>query len=426
MKLFPLPRNHRLIITTLISLCLILLSWLNYPLHSTPTNPQTELFNQVWQTVNDNFYDPNFNGVNWQTIKDDYERKIRQTQSREAAATVINQMLSELNTSHTHLYIPNQPAYYQVLGIFAPRNRDLRQQLKPFFPNGKLEYTGIGIVTKTIDNQTFIRAILEGSPAAEAGLKVGDRILSVDNRPFQPIESFADQAGTPVKMVIQRSPNPNSQQEITVTPKLLDTTTMYLDAMDASTEIIEQQGKKIGYIHIWSYASDDYQEQLEEELIYGRLKQADTLVVDLRDGWGGAPLTALNIYTAPNLSLTTIFRDGTKYTHYAGWNKPVVMIVNGGSRSAKEILAYGFQQFDIGPVVGTPTPGAVVAGRPFLMSDGSLLYVAVADVYVNGDERLEGKGVTPDILVPFSPEYAQGADPQKERALEVALEAVQE
>jgi carboxyl-terminal processing protease len=48
----------------------------------------------------------------------------------------------------------------------------------------------------------------------------------------------------------------------------------------------------------------------------------------------------------------------------------------------------------------------------------------VADVYVNKDQRLEGNGVTPDIIVPFSPEYAQGADPQKERAIEVALEAV--
>jgi carboxyl-terminal processing protease len=102
------------------------------------------------------------------------------------------------------------------------------------------------------------------------------------------------------------------------------------------------------------------------------------------------------------------------------------MLVNEGSRSAKEILALGFQQYDIGPVVGAKTPGAVVAGRPFVMQDGSILYVAVADVYVNGDERLEGKGVTPDIVVPFSPEYARGADPQKERAIEVALEAVKQ
>ena len=75
-------------------------------------------------------------------------------------------------------------------------------------------------------------------------------------------------------------------------------------------------------------------------------------------------------------------------------------------------------------MVGTKTAGAVVAGRPFLMDDGSILYVAVADVYVDGKQRLEGKGVTPNIEVPFPLEYAQGVDPQKERAIEIALEAV--
>lgn len=102
------------------------------------------------------------------------------------------------------------------------------------------------------------------------------------------------------------------------------------------------------------------------------------------------------------------------------------MLVNEGSRSAKEILAYSFQQYDIGPVVGAKTAGAVVAGTAFLMPDGSLLYLAVADVYVDGNQRLEGKGVAPDVMVPFSPEYTRGADPQKERALEVALAAVQQ
>jgi carboxyl-terminal processing protease len=199
---------------------------------------------------------------------------------------------------------------------------------------------------------------------------------------------------------------------------------MFVDAMKASTQVIEREGKKIGYIHIWSYAGDKYQQQLEEELIYGRLQDADGFVLDLRYGWGGAPQTALNIYTARDLTITSIPRDGTRNTYHSQWKKPVVMLVNEGSRSAKEILALGFQQYGIGPVVGAKTAGAVVAGRPFLMQDGSILYVAVADVYVNKDQRLEGNGVTPDIIVPFSPEYAQGADPQKERAIEVALEAV--
>ena len=197
---------------------------------------------------------------------------------------------------------------------------------------------------------------------------------------------------------------------------------MFLDAQIASTQIIERQGKKIGYVHIWSYAGDQYQQQLEDDLIYGRLKDADALILDLRDGWGGAPMGALNIFLAqPGFSLTNINRNGKRSTYYSHWKKPVVMLVNEGSRSAKEVVAYGFQKDKIGLLVGTKTAGAVVAGRPFLLADGTLLYVAVANVYVDENQRLEGKGVTPDIVVPFPIEYAQGNDPQKERAIMEAL-----
>jgi carboxyl-terminal processing protease len=96
---------------------------------------------------------------------------------------VINQMLSELKTSHTYFYTPNQPAYYQVLGIFAPRSPDFRQQLKKFFPTGKIEYSGIGIFTKDINGKTFVSGVLDGSPADKAGLQVGDQLLSVEDAP---------------------------------------------------------------------------------------------------------------------------------------------------------------------------------------------------------------------------------------------------
>ena len=419
-----LPKRLLRLLTLLTFSILIVLLPILLQVSSAQNSPYLATFNQVWQEVNENFFDPNFNGVDWKAMPEKYQAQAKQAQSRGELAIIINRMLSELNTSHTHFYTPDEPAYYQLLGIFYPRSTDLKNQIKSFFPNGKIEYSDIGIFTKDINGKTTVRAILDGTPAAKAGLLVGDEILSVDGLPFQAIQSFAGKAGQEVKLLIQRTPNPNSQQEIAVTPKMFDAVTMFLDAMKASTQVIEREGKKIGYVHIWSYAGDQYQEQLEEDLIYGRLLDADVLVLDLRDGWGGAPLTALNIYTAQNLSVTNISRNGRRYVSNSAWKKPAVMLVNEGSRSAKEILAFGFQQYEIGPVVGAKTAGAVVAGRPFIMPDGNLLYIAVADVYVNGEKRLEGEGVTPDITVPFSLEYAQGADPQKERALEIALQAV--
>ena len=421
MKRLRLPQFSKLVIAALASI-LILLLLLSSPLWA-QTKPQAKIFEQAWQTVNDNFYDPKFNGVNWQAIREKYQPQAAQAQSNQQIAVAINQMLSQLRTSHTHFYTQDEPAYYQLLGIFQPGNKDFQQQITKFFPKGKVEYSGIGAFTKNINGKTFVSAILDGSPAAEAGLKVGDCLLGVDGSPYQPIQSFVGKAGQKVTLLIQRSPNPNTQIEIAIAPQMLDATTMFLDAQQASTQVIERQGKKIGYVHIWSYAGDQYQQQLEEDLIYGRLKDADGLVLDLREGWGGASPNYLNIFTAKGPSVTSVLRNGKRNTINYQWKKPVVMIVNEGSRSGKEILAFGFQKYNIGPVVGAKTAGAVVGGRPFLMQNGSLLYLAVADVFVDGNQRLEGKGVTPDINVPFSLEYAQGADPQKERAIEVVLKA---
>ncbi|MFB2877934.1 S41 family peptidase [Floridanema aerugineum] len=422
MKRFRLIKKKNSALIILFTISILLLSWLISPVIPRMLATQSKTFNSVWETVNNNFYDPKFNGVDWKAMQSKYAPQISKTQTTDEAAVIINQMLGQLNTSHTRFYTQNEPAYYQILGIFAPMNQELQKQLKTIFPSGKIEYSDIGIYTKNINNKTFIYTILDGSPAAKAGLKIGDEIISVDNQPFHPTQSFSGKAGQKVTLKIQRQANANSQQEITVTPKMFDTTTMFLDAQIASTQIIERQGKKIGYVHIWSYAGDQYQQQLEDDLIYGRLKDADALVLDLRDGWGGAPMGALNIFLAqPGFSLTNINRNGRRSTYHSAWEKPVVMLVNEGSRSAKEVLAYGFQKAKIGSLVGTKTAGAVVAGRPFLLADGTLLYVAVADVYVDENQRLEGKGVTPDIVVPFPIEYAQGNDPQKERAIREAL-----
>ncbi|MBD2303686.1 S41 family peptidase [Nostoc sp. FACHB-87] len=423
MKIFrPFYFKH-LIRISLISISVLLLIWLISPLLPILASSETQLFEQVWRTVNDNFYDPKFNGVDWQAIKKQYQPQISKAKSKKDVAVVLNQMLAQLKSSHTRLYTQDEPAYYQLLGIFVPGSPELKKQLKQFFPKGKVEYTDIGLFTKDINGRRFVSSIIDDSPAAKAGFKPGDQILGVDGSPYQSINSFAAKAGQTVKVLIQRSPESSSQQEIAVIPKVFDASTMFLQAQTASTELIEQSGKKIGYVHIWSNAADPYGQQLQDELIYGHLKDADCLILDIRDGWGGGDVSYLNIFTAKhNLSITSIPRNQRRYTYNYQWKKPVVMLVNEGSRSSKEILAFGFQQNHIGSVIGTPTAGAVLAGRPYFMRDGSLLYIAVTNVFVNGNQRLEGKGVTPDINIPFPLEYAQGADPQKQKAIEVLLQ----
>lgn len=384
---------------------------------------QTDAFEQVWQTVNENFYDPNFNGADWQALYEEYRLRTDQARSQPELAQIINQMLSELNASHTHFYTSKDLAYYQLLGVFLPVYPDLKTSLGSTLQGGNPQYSGIGIFTETQAENTFISGVLEGSPAAESGLLVGDQILSANNSVFDPFRSFAGRVGQPVDMVIQRTPE--VAQTITVVPVLLDGTTMFLDAMKASVEVVEQADKTIGYVHIWSYAGEQVQQQLQAELAYGRLKTVDSFVLDLRDGWGGANASYLNLYNDQVIQTTGVARGYPPATASSAWNKPVVMLVNGGSRSGKEILAYGFRKYGIGPVVGSTTAGAVLQGNLYPIGSESVLYLAIADILIDG-QRLEGKGVDPDVAVPFDLPYARGADPQKDRAVAIAAAAVEQ
>jgi carboxyl-terminal processing protease len=191
---------------------------------------------------------------------------------------------------------------------------------------------------------------------------------------------------------------------------------MYRNAMEKSARIIDVGTHKIGYVHVWSYARFAYQHLLEDLLTSGALKDADALIWDLRDGWGGAEPGYLDIFNARSPTMTLTERNAEQSIVNGRWRKPVVLLINEGTRSGKEVLAYGFKKYGLGPVVGTRSAGALLAGRAFLLSNGCLLLLAVADVSIDG-ERLEGRGVTPLVSVPFDIRYAQGNDPQLVRAI---------
>lgn len=379
-----------------------------------PPPANRKIFEEVWETTRDNFFDPAMRGLDWEGIRKRYAPLADQAQSDGELSAVINQMLAELKTSHTHYFTPEEPEYYQLCGIFWPV---LKAKLEPFLPDKKLAYPGIGIATLSKNNGIFVQSIFDGFPAAAAGLKVGDRILSADREPFHPIHSFAGKTNQIVELRVQREKEPSFMQVLRVTPKLIDPTTMFLDAMKASVRMIENKGRKIGYIHLWSYAGETYQEQLGNEL-NDRLKAADGLILDLRDGWGGASPTYLWPFVAPPLTITSSFRNGKRLDENLVWTKPVCLLINERSRSGKELFAYYFKKTGRGHMVGSRSAGQVMIGKPFVLSNGSVLYLAVGDGRID-DIRLEGRGIVPDTEVAFALEYAQGADPQLTRALEV-------
>lgn len=376
-------------------------------------------FDWVWRTVNEKFYDPKFNGVDWNAMKTKYRDRANRAPTREARAAIVNEMLAELRTSHTTFLTPDTPDYFHLLGLFLPMNDWLAKATASSLTDGKALYSGIGIFTETIEGQPFVRGVHDGLPAHKAGIQLGDRIVSVDGAPLHAIRSFQGKAGKPVTVVVERSKG--ATKTITVTPAMLDGSTMFVDAMEASAQIIEHGGKKIGYIHAWSYAGSQYQDILEGELLFGQFKSADALVLDVRDGYGGASPSNLNIFTQRCLSWTASPRSGAPETYPSCWSKPVVLLTDNRSTSGKELMAYAFKRGRVGTIVGARTAGAVVAGTIFANeADGSLLYLATKDVRMDDGTRIEGKGVEPDLDVPFKLPYAQGQDPRKERAIDEA------
>jgi carboxyl-terminal processing protease len=383
--------------------------------------PLVQVFDDAWQRINSEFYDPHFNGLDWSKMREIYRPQVETAKTREEGYTLINEMIARLRVSHTRLYTSNQPAYYQLAAIFGKRATGYQQA----FGDKDVRYTDIGLLTITTPQGIFVKGVLAGSPADNAGIWVGDRILEVDGKPFEPVKSFLDKAGKPIQILIQTTPEPSSQQERTVVPKEVDPNQMFLEAEKKSIHIFEEKSVKIGYIRVWSYAGEIYQDVLIEAIAKSELNSASALIIDLRDGWGGASPEYLNVFNRKVPVMITASRSGDKRGYDTQWRKPVALLINEGTRSGKEMVAYAFQKYRIGKVIGTPTAGSVLAGRPFYLSDGSLLMVAVRDVWVDG-ERLEGKGVQPDIRVEFPVEYAGGVDPQRDRAVKVLAEEVLE
>jgi carboxyl-terminal processing protease len=373
-------------------------------------------FEEVWQTVRDRFYDPQLRGVNWSAVREHYLPDAAQATSEDGLARVINSMLSELRASHTRYYTSDETEYYQLADIFVGALR--RRGLERVFPGGRISYPGIGILSRADPRGgNVVINVIDGTPAEQAGLLTGDEIISADGALFQPVRSFRGKVDRAVMLALRRA---GTLMQVSVTPVDIEPNKMFLDGMIAGAHIVQTNGRRIGYVHVWCYAGFAYQRALEHLVSDGALKDADALIWDLRDGWGGAIPEYLDLFNvrAPTMQITN--RNGTRDFENVKWRKPVAMLVNGGTRSGKEVLAYGFKKYRLGEVIGTRTEGAVLAATAFLIGDG-LLLLAVDDVLVDG-ERLEGVGVAPTIEV-ADPAPLGGDDPQLKRALAVLAKA---
>jgi C-terminal processing protease CtpA/Prc len=324
---------------------------------------------------------------------------------------LIAETLDSLGISHTGFFATDHPAYYELLDILRANYRD---RLRARFPGGRVTYEGVGFAPVEIGGRFYVERVYDGSSAAAAEILVGDEIVSADGVAFAPNLSFAGKAGSSVRLGLRRSEGaPLTYVDVQV--RRLQPTESLLAAIRASVRVIDRGNRRVGYLRLWTFHDSEVMEIIAEALSGPELQGIDGLVLDLRGRWGGAPPDAAEIFLGGAPAMRVTERDGSTRFVTFRWRGPMVALTDSGTRSGMEILAYALKAGGI-RLVGERTAGALLAGQGFLLSDGSLLELAVLDVDLGG-VRLEGDGVAPDIEVPFALPYAAGADPQLEAAL---------
>jgi carboxyl-terminal processing protease len=193
----------------------------------------------------------------------------------------------------------------------------------------------------------------------------------------------------------------------------------------ASLKTIEHQGHRFAYVRLWWLRGIEMKNALQ----YGiyRANETEGIIIDLRDGYGGdmgyefiAPFLQ---YGLGKVTVESTERKRT-FKSIAGCDKPVVVLINGGSRSGKEVLAYLFKKTGRGLLVGERTAGYVTGGRKQDISPDSFLYYGAAHMLIDG-KPFEGVGVEPDVEIPFDIRFAAGKDIQLEWARDEMVKLIE-
>jgi carboxyl-terminal processing protease len=382
------------------------------------------LFDAVVERISKSFWDKErLAAVGWPKLAADARPGVVEAQSLEEAARRINALLGKLKMSHTGLLTPDDVDYYVLLSVFGGSTLP-REEVDERFWGAGVTYAGIGIFSARIEGRDFVDLMLEGSPAERAGMKVGDEIVSVDEAPYHAIRSFRGKVGSIARIAIRRE---KGGPVTTLPVKVMTIAPLHAfrEATLASARVIERDGRRIGYVHVWASVGDEssralrgalsrlgagdstYYPQAEKE----KRKPLDGLIVDMRGKIGGTATSAgryLDLLDprGPLLGSRGTSRVSRALTSLRG---RTAVLIDRHTRSTGELFVHAYRRERQGPLIGTRTAGAVSAAQAFAMPGGNLLYVAVSGLEVDGDV-LEGPGVAPDIEVARPLPYAQGAD----------------
>jgi tricorn protease len=374
-----------------------------------------QVFDEAWWLMDRYFYNEKLNGVDWRKVRAKYEAMLPYVPYKDDFYDMMAEMILELRGSHLGVagasdYVTDTPSSTGYLGI------------EPDW--AALETEG----------RFKIARVVEGSPASSRWnkLNVGEYVLAVDGKELGKDRTFDElmdrKAGKKVVLTVNTKASMDGARQVSIRPL----------SRDAGGELeydewVEQKRKlahtlsngRVAYMHI--QAMDVPSELKFKEEFVSEGTDRDALLVDVRyNGGGNVAYRLLDILRKkPYVSFRPRSLGKQVLSDWFGdylWGKPAALLVNQYSASNSEMMAEGFKALGVGPVVGVPTMGAVIATGSWTFMDGGTIRTPSTAVYTASGEDMELHGRQPDILVPYDPiAIKEGRDPQLEKAVQVLL-----
>ena len=288
-------------------------------------------------------------------------------------------------------------------------------------------YEGVGLSIATLNDGTItVIEVFDDSPSHKAGIKVGDIILKVDG------ESYEGKSGSDISNYVKNS----GKDKVILTIKRDDKEediTVNLSKVDipyVSGEILEKDGKKIGYIDISLFSSNSYK-QFKNKLDKLEKDNIDGLIIDVRDNSGGY-LTSVTdicnlflekgkvIYQLEDSKGKVLKKDTTKEKR----SYDIVVLINGASASASEILASAIKESYGGEIVGTNSFGKGTVQQTKKLLDGSMIKYTTQKWLTPDGNFINEIGVTPTKEVELDSKYFENPIHENDNQLQEAINLI--
>ena len=367
--------------------------------------PQS-LYDTVWKLITTKYVDQTNNGQNWYKWRHRYDMYLK---TDEDAYVAINTMLQSLNDPYTKFLDPKE---------FEEETSSIKGSLK-----------GIGVQIGVRDGKLLIIAPIEDTPGERAGLLAEDEILEIDGASTKGItvqkaaDKIRGEKGTAVKLLIKREGQQN---------KLYTIIRDEIEIKSVSLKVPENTkiSEDIGYIRLSSFISKNAADEFKNAL--NQLSNKKGYIIDLRSNPGGLLSNAIvlsDIFLDGSTIVSTVDRDGYKNTTKASrsllTDKPIVVLINGGSASASEIFSGALKDNKRAVIIGQKSFGKGLVQEINKLPGGSGVNITIQKYLTPNGTDINKKGIDPDISVELTEKDVENKnDVQLKKANEVLVKMI--